>query len=285
MAGPTAADHPVLTRALVRALARAAAAASGPGPAPVPEMPLQPFATVAVVALAGLLTISAFAGPVLLALAVALAAGVVAWGWPGLLGLPSPRGTTFVLATGSVAAIGTALAATDYPLLAWMPAALAGSLITAFLHQLARRDGRPRLVESIASTITAIAIVVSGASLVVLPRTSHGAWVVALASSAVAVSALTDLAGRSQRWRSWLLPLAMMAGGVVAMLLGYAFGAVSWGPALLLGVLAAGVSHAVRRVLAMLPAISGARSQLVSACASVLTCGVVVYFVGGLFIV
>ena len=49
-------------------------------------------------------------------------------------------------------------------------------------------------------------------------------------------------------------------------------------------VLAAGVSHAVRRVLATLPAISGTRSQLVSASASVLTGGVVVYVVGRLLI-
>jgi hypothetical protein len=267
-----------------RALARAAAAASGPVTVPVPQMPLQPLVTIAVVALAGLLAITAFAGPVLLALAVALAAGVIAWGWSGLLGLPSPRGTAFVLAVGSAAAIGTALATRVDPFLAWMPAALAGSMIVAFLHQLARRDGRPRLVESIASTITAIAIVVSGASLVVLPRTLNGAWVVALACSAVAVSALTDLAGASQRLRAWLLPLAMLAGGVAAIVVGHTLGVLSWGAAALLGVLAAGVSHAVRRVLSMLPAISNARSQLVSACASVLTCGVVVYVVGRLLI-
>src|SRR5665648_722214 len=227
---------------------------------------------------------AAAAGPVLVALAVAFAAGVISWGWSGLLGLPDPRGTAFVLSAGSAAAIGTALATLDDPFLAWMPAALAGSMIVAFLHQLARRDGRPRLVESIASTITAIALVVSGASVVAAPRTAHGAWVVALASSAVAVSALTDLAGRSQRLRAWLLPLAMLAGGAAAVLVGHSLGVVGWGAAALLGVLAAGVSHAVRRVLAMLPAISSARSQRVSACASVLTGGVVVYVVGRLLI-
>lgn len=274
------------TRALTRALARAAASASPTGPVgtPIPEMPLQPLATVAVVALAGLLTITTFAGPVLVALAVGLAAGVMSWGWSGLLGLPSPRGTAFVLAVGSVAAIGTVLATSDDPFLAWMPAALAGSMIVAFVHQLARRDGRPRLVESVASNVTAIAIVVSGASFVALSRTQHGGLVVALASAAVAVSALTDLAGVSQRLLAWLLPLAMLAGGLAAMGVGIILGAVSWGAALLLGVLAAGVSHAVRRVLGMLPAISGARSQLVSASASVLTGGVVVYVVGRLLI-
>jgi hypothetical protein len=274
-------EPPPLTR-VSRALARAAAAASGPVTVPVPEMPLQPLVTVAVVALAGLLTITAFAGSAMVALAVALSAGVIAWGWAGLLGLPSPRGTTIVLAVGSFGAIGTALATVNDPFLAWMPAALAGSMIVAFLHQLARRDGRPRLVESIASTITAIAIVVSGASLVALPRTEHGAWMVAISSTAVAVSAVTDLAGASRRFIAWLLPLAMLAGGIVAILVGHRLGATGWGAAALLGVLAAGVSHAVRRVLATLPAISSARSQLVSACASVLTGGVVVYVVGRL---
>ena len=78
-------------------------------------------------------------------------------------------------------------------------------------------------------------------------------------------------------WRCWPEAFA-------AILVGHRLGAVGWGAAALLGVLAAGVSHAVRRVLATLPAISGARSQLVSACASVLTGGVVVYVVGRLLI-
>ncbi len=273
-------DPPAMTRSQLRA----AAAAAGPVIVPVPEMHRQPLVAVAVIALAALLTISAFAGPLLVAVAVALPAGVMAWGWSGLLVLPSPRGTAFVLAVGSAAAIGTALATRADPLLGWMPAALAGSVIVAFIHQLARRDGRPRLVESIASNTTAIAIVVSGACFVVLPRTSHGAWVVALAAGAIAVSTLTDLLGDLPRFRAWLLPMAMLAGGVVAIGVGLASGVVGWGTAALLGVLAAGVSHALRRVLAMLPAISGSRSQLVSASASVLTAGVVVYVVGRLFV-
>jgi hypothetical protein len=284
-------QRPALARARARVNARAAALAArsvtGSPNDPVAEMPLQPLVTIAVIALAGLLTISAYAGPVLVALSVALAAGVITWGWSGLLRLPSPRGTAFVLAVGSAAAIGTVLATPDAPFLRRMPVAMAGSLIVAFLHQLARRDGRPRLVESIASNTTAIAIVVSGAILVALPRAQHGPLVVAIASSAVAVSALTDLAGGSrrfsQRFRAWLAPVAMLAGGAVAIGVGHLLGAGSWGAPALLGLLAAGVSHAVRRVLAVLPAISGARSQLVSASSSVLTIGVVVYVVGWLF--
>jgi hypothetical protein len=274
-------DPPAMTRSQMRA----AAAAAGPVIVPVPEMHKQPLVTIAVVAFAALLTICAFAGSLFVAVAVALAAGVMAWGWSGLLGLPSPRGTALVLAVGSVAAIGTALATREDPFLVWMPAALAGAIIVAFLHQLARRDGRPRLVESIASNTTAIAMVVSGACFVVLPRTPHGAWVIALAAGGMAVSVLTDLVGDMPRLRVWLMPLAMLAGGVAAIAVALVSGNVSWGPAALLGLLAAGVSHAVRRVLAMLPAISSSRSQLASAGASVLTVGVVVYVVGRLFVV
>jgi hypothetical protein len=271
-------DPPALSRARARAHARAAGSVTHI----VPEMPMQPLVTLSVIALCGLLTVSAFAGPVLVAATVALAAGIIAWGWPGLLGLPSPRGTTFVVAVGAAAAIGTVLATRGEPFLEWMPAALAGSLIVAFLHQLARRDGRPRLVESIASNITAIAIIVSGATFVVLPRTEQGAQMVALAMGAVAASAVTELAGASTRLRGWLLPLGMLAGGLAGLAVGLLLGAVIWGPAALLGGLVAAVGHAVRRVLAVLPAISGPRSQLVSACASVLTVGVVVYVAGRL---
>ena len=270
--------------AMTRAQLRAAESAAGPAVVPVPEMHKQLLVTVAVLSLAALLTICAFAGPLFVAVATALAAGVLAWGWSGLLGLPSPRGTAFVLSVGSLAAIGTALATREDPFLVWMPAALAGAVMVAFLHQLARRDGRPRLVESIASNTTAIAIVVSGASFVVLPRTSHGSWVIAVAAAGIAVSALTDLVGDMPRLRIWLMPLAMLAGGVVATLIALISGDIGWGTAALLGLLAAGVSHAMRRVLAMLPAISSPRSQLVSASASVLTVGVVVYVVGRLFV-
>lgn len=273
-------DPPAMTRAQMRA----AEVVAGPTIVPVPEMHKQPLVTTAVVALAALLAICAFAGPLFVAIAMTLAAGVMAWGWSGLLGLPSPRGTAFVLTVGSLTAIGTAVATRTDPLLVWMPAALAGAIIVAFLHQLARRDGRPRLVESIASNITAIAIVVSGACFIVLPRTPHGAWVVALAAAGTAVSALTDLVGDVPRLRIWLMPLAMLAGGVAAIAIALTSGDVAWGPAALLGLLAAGVSHAIRRVLAMLPAISSARSQLASAGASVLIVGVVVYVVGRLFV-
>jgi hypothetical protein len=55
-------------------------------------------------------------------------------------------------------------------------------------------------------------------------------------------------------------------------------------PAALIGLLAAGIAHATRRVLAVLPTMASARSQLASGAASVLVCGVVVYALGRILI-
>ncbi len=172
----------------------------------VPQPRVRPLVPLAVVAFSGLLVLSVLAGVPFVAAAVALGGGVLAWGWAGLLGLPSPRGTTSVLAFGTVAAVLTgALTRTD-PFLRWMPAALALSMLVAFLHQLLRRDGRPRLVESVVSVVTGLALVVSGACLVPLAQTADGGAVMAVAGAALGVAALVDLLARWVRLRPWLVP-------------------------------------------------------------------------------
>ena len=61
-------------------------------------------------------------------------------------------------------------------------------------------------------------------------------------------------------------------------------GGVSLPAAGLLGLLCAAVSSTLRGVLGVLPAMSGRRSQLACASASVLGCGVVVYVVARLLV-
>jgi hypothetical protein len=266
--------------------ARAAGAGIPPlGGTPVVRPPVvRPLVPLAVVAFCALLVLGALAGVPFAAAAVALGAGVLTWGWAGLLGLPSPRGTAFVLGVGTVATVLTGALTTGDPFLRWMPAALAVSMVAAFLHQLLRRDGRPRLVESVASVITALALVVSGACLVPLPRTVEGAAVMAVAGAALGVSALVDLLARVPRLRPWLLPLALVAGTGAAVAVAALVGGMTLGAAALLGLLGAAVSAALRAVLGALPTMSGSRSQLACACASVLGCGVVVYVVGRLLV-
>lgn len=233
--------------------------------------------TFATVALCLLLGVSGLAGAWFVAAAVVLAGLVLAWGWPALMGSPSRVGATTVLTIGAVlSALAVALTASD-PFLRYLPIALACSLIAAFLHQLLRRDGRPRLTESVAITTAGLAVLGSGAALVALPRTYDGSTPVAAAATAIAVSAVVDLAAGARRLRGWMPPAAMLLGGVAGLLVFHLAGPGRPVAAFLIGALSAGVSHALRRVISVLPPMTSTRSQLVSASSSVLVTGVVVY--------
>lgn len=239
----------------------------------------RPLAIAATVAFAALVALTGYASPGFVALAVALAGFVLAWGWPVLLSLPSPRGTSGVLAIGTVLMTGTALVTRDDPYLEWMPAALAVSVIVAFLHQLMRRDGRPRLTESVAATISGLAIISAGTALAPIPHMLAGEHALAATMAGLGVGALADPCISMRRLRRWALFIAMVGGGAAAMVVSALAGAPMAGPAALLGLLAAAISHAARRVLAPLPATAMPRAQLAAAATSSLLIGVVVYVV------
>lgn len=243
---------------------------------PVLLLPL--LVAVSTVVAAGLLTVTGHASADLLAVAVALAGAVLSWGWPGTLSVPSPRGSTAVLLLGTAAVVLTVALESEPPYLELLPVAMAGGVLACFVHQLARRDGRPRLVESIASTVTGLAVIASGACTIALPHLEDGPWLLTAGMAAVAVSAVVDLLGRWPALLVWSLPIGMVLGAAAAVAAGQA-GGVDWPPALVLGVAGAGVSHAVRRVLSVLPTLAGARPQLVSGTASVLLTGVLVVVV------
>lgn len=253
----------------------------GPGTtagSPPAGVPSGPFLVVAAAVAGGLLALCVYAGPWPAALVVAAGGVVLAWGWPGVLDLPSPRGTATVLALTALAVAATAVLTTTDPLLRWVPGAVAGAVLLTFVHQLARRDGRPRLVSTVAGTLTGIAVLASGAGFVGLTRLQHGGGVVAVAVVGVAAGALLDHVARGEGLRAWLLPLELALGGGLGVGLAFLLG-VPWGVALLLGVVCTGVSHALRRVLVPLPSLTGARPQLATGVTSVLLDGVIVYVV------
>ncbi len=254
-------------------------AAHGRAPLPRRATAVRPLTIAGTVAFAALIALTGYASPRFVVLAVALGGLVLAWGWPVLLGLPSPRGTTGVLMGGTVLLAAAVLLTPDDPYLRWLPAALAVAVIGAFLHQLLRRDGRPRLTESMAASIAGLAIIAAGTAYAPVPHALDGSHGLACAMAGLAVGALADPLIAVHRTRQWALFIAMLAGGLAA--LGVA--ALGGGPApafgALLGLLTAAVSHAARRVLAPLPAAAHPRSQLASAAASSLLPGVVVFTV------
>ena len=244
----------------------------------------RPLSIAATMAFAALVALTGYASPQFVALAVALAGFVLAWGWPLLLSLPSPRGTTAVLGLGTIMMTGTALVSQDEPYLRWMPAALAVSVIIGFLHQLMRRDGRPRLTESVAATTSGLAIISAGTALAPIPHVLAGDHALAATMAGLGIGVLADPCVSIPRLRQWALFISMLLGGGAALVVSAVAGDPMLGPAGLLGLLAAAISHAARRVMAPLPATAMPRAQLAVAAASSLLVGVVAFVVVRYFV-
>lgn len=245
---------------------------------PTSRAPLPPTVEVAVMACcaAAVAGLAALAGPFALALALWVAGGVLAWGWAGMLALPAPRGTSVVLYAGSLALVFSALLADRTESLRWVPGALALSLVAAFVHQLLRVDGRPRIVESISAIALGLALITGGVLLIPLTGTQPGAALVVASLAAAAASSLTDVLGRWPAVRPWLVPLSLVAGGVTAAAVALALSQ-EWTVFVLAGVVAGAVSHALRSVHAPLPTMAHPRPRLVVAVCSLLVSGPVAY--------
>jgi hypothetical protein len=230
-----------------------------------------------------LLAVAAAASPVLLAVALAACAGVIAWGWAGALALPTPRGTFGVLSLGGFVLVLAVATRESAPWLQWLPAAAVLSVIAAFVHQLMRRDGRPRVVESVSGVVLALAVIGTGALLVPASRTELGVALVVAALAAGAASSVTDLLRTVPAVRPWSTPVALLAGAGAACLVALLLGApvLVWA---LVGVTGAALSHAARTVLGVLPTMAHPRPRLVAAIASVLAVGLVPYLMAVTFV-
>ncbi|MGL5928552.1 MAG: hypothetical protein ACRCY8_06420 [Dermatophilaceae bacterium] len=236
----------------------------------------RPAVVVTTVVVCALLVLAVVVDAVLLAAGLAWTGLVLAWGWPGLLGSSSRFGSSLAIGVSAVLA-PVAAASTDQPYLRWVPGAMTVGMALMFGHQLVRRDGRPRLTDSIAVTSLALAVVAVGAAWVPLARDERSAGLAAVALVAVAAGSLADLGAGVRAIRPWLLPAAMSLGGVAAVVAAGVLPGPGAGPAALVGLLVAAVSHAVRRVLCVLPPVAGLRGQLSAAAAGVLAPGVLAY--------
>ena len=238
----------------------------------------RPVAVIATIVLAALLVLALLADPVLLAAGLAWAGIVVAWGWPSLLGSSSRFGSSLAIGVTGVLAPVAAVATTDEPYLRLVPVALVIGLAIMFGHQMVRRDGRPRLTESIGITSLGLAVVALGTTWMPLSRTDRATdiavigfvvdrrGVVGRPRRRVREGAPVDAADRDAARRCRCH--GRRVGRRVRP---------PPGPAALVGFLCAAVSHATRRMLSVLPAVTSVRGQLSTAAASLLVPGVVAY--------
>lgn len=238
---------------------------------------VRPVATAATIVFAALLVLAALADPVLLAAGLAWAGLVIAWGWPTLTGSSSRFGSSLSIGVAAVLVPAAAAATSEEPFLRLVPVALVLALAVMFGHQIMRRDGRPRLTDSLGSTSLAIAVVSMGVAWMPLSRSQRGTELAVVALASIGAASLGDLVVGFARLRAWSLPFAMVLGGAGALVAAAVVGSPATGSAALVGFLCAAVSHSLRRVLAVLPAITSIRGQLASAAAGLLVPGVIGY--------
>ncbi len=262
------------TRAGRRSMQVAAGRRGGDRATPAPTRRSVVLATLA---LGLLVVVSAASGQPQTGLALAFVGVVLAWGWPDLLDAPSKSIASLVIGVGAVAIGGTAGLTRTEPFLRWVPVAVAVSVIAGFFHQLLRRDGRPRLTHGAATTISGLALVAAGAPLAVLPAYRLGSHYVLAAGAALGLAALVEVLGRWSGWHRWMLAVVVVAGAAAAVGISATVDGIPLVAAVLLGVLVAAISHALRRVLTSLPGAGALQAQMATGAASVLVVGVVVY--------
>ena len=218
------------------------------------------------------------------AAAVAWLGLALAWGWPELLGSPSRFGSSFAIAVAGIVAPVTVALTPDEPYLRHVPVVVAAAVLSMFLHQLVRKDGRPRLTQSVAVSAAGIAIATIGVAWVPLGRTSGGPQVALVVAIALAVSASADLGASTARVRPWMVPIAVAVGALAGGMGGLLVDEVGVLAGAVLGAVAAGLAHVVRRLLCVLPPIRGLRGQVAAAAASILVTGVPVAVLATLFV-
>ncbi|RHA43090.1 hypothetical protein [Cellulomonas rhizosphaerae] len=227
--------------------------------------------------LAALVAVAGYVGGMPVTVASGILAVVLAAGWPTLAGLPFPPGSSAVIGLGGLGAVVAVHVTPDQPYLRYLPVVFASAIILAFVSELLRRDGRTRLVESVAGTVTGTLVAVAVAGWVAIGRTPGGEPLVVGGALALAVGSAVVA-----------LPLAPWLGAVVTAAVSAAAGAgaaavlpdIDVVAGLLLG-LAVGILVATLHVLFdRLPTLERRLPALAAITLPVTVTGILVYVVG-----
>jgi hypothetical protein len=141
-------------------------------------------------ALAGLLALAAYAGPIPLAAAVLAVQGAFLGSWHRYVGAPGAAGGVAVgglTALGCLAVVG--VRSGDLPLVPLAPV-VGLAVVLALLHQLCRRHPRDRVVASLSATVSGATVAGLGALLLPSAATVRGAAFLATALAGAVAGAL-----------------------------------------------------------------------------------------------
>lgn len=222
---------------------------------------------------------TAFGDRYLLVGTVAAMSVVFAVGWPSLLGLPSRRGGSIVLVATAVVGLAVLLLTDD---LAYVAVVFGLSVVAGFVHELARRDGRPRLVESVSGVVTGAVVVTSAAGWIAIGtgRAPVGLLLCGVVTLAVAA---TCTALPVPTWFG--APLTIVLAAVSGLAVGYLIPVVDMLTGVLVGLAAGVLTASVHRLFGQFPASGRPWPALAAALLPVAVSGVPVYVLGRLLLV
>ncbi|MPV50430.1 MULTISPECIES: hypothetical protein [unclassified Pseudactinotalea] len=210
----------------------------------------------------------------LLTITVAAIAVICALGWPALVGLPARAAATVVLLATAASSVLVVELLQD---LAWLAVVAAGAVLAAFLAQLFRRDGRPRLLEEVAGTITGAVIVASAAGWLAIGPSPRSEALVITAAVAIAVASVVALVRLPATWSTVAsVVLACAAGSGI----GFAATTLSTLVGALVGLAAGLLVATVHRLFAHYPVSGRLLPGLAAALSVVSVSGVPVYILG-----
>ncbi|WP_041582817.1 hypothetical protein [Xylanimonas cellulosilytica] len=221
---------------------------------------------------------AAYVGEVPTVGVIVLLVALLAIGWPDLLDAPARGGATIVVLGAGLGGAAVAWRTQGEPVLRHLPIVVAMALVLAFLAEMLRRDGRPRLVESVTGTVAGAFVAAAAAGWIATVRSVGGASLVVTAAVAIAVAAVVSALAAA---RGWLGALLAVAAAAVA---GAAAGAVVPDVEPLTG-LVAGVTGglgvgAMRVLLERVPQVRGRRAGLAAASVPIAVGGMLVFAVG-----
>jgi len=227
--------------------------------------------------LATLVAVAGYFGGIYVAGAAGLLALLFAIGWPTLAGLPFRPGSTVVVALGGIGAVAVVHLVADEPYLRDLPVVLAGAIVLAFINELLRRDGRPRLVESVSGTVAGTAVAVAVTGWVAIGRSAGGESLVVAGATALAVGSAVVA-----------VTLAPWLGAIVTTAAATAAGALAGGllpemnvlPGAALGFAVGVLVAALHALFDRLPALARPTAALAAVTLPVTVTGTLVYVVG-----
>lgn len=166
---------------------------------------------VATAAVAAAVAATAFVGELPLIVLAGVLVVAVAVGWPSLVSLPVRLGPSVVIGLGGIGAVAAITATEGEPFLRELPLVFALAIVLSFVHELIRRDGRERLVESVSGVVAGVIIAASVAGWIAAGRTTGGVDLVVTGAVALAVgSAVSALPVAG--WAGAFATLAAAAG-------------------------------------------------------------------------